>query len=140
MPFCHQLSTNDDLTLTGRNALDLPLHCARGTEHIRGKCHHIHLREQRLCLFGKPFNPRTDNSHTVRFPAGRTGLRDRPAIATLMTHQTFLKPVFHEACIAVLASNLLTAGATQGNRRIAAPIKKQKRLFSFCDPLSDCIL
>src|ERR1700747_2834835 len=83
----------------------------------------------------RPTTGPTANSHFLRRTM-RAGMRARHREAAVMADQALAKAVIHQPGVADGAGKAMAAGAAQRQRRVAAAVEEQQRLF----PPLDCVL
>ncbi len=133
----HKLRADDDVGAAAGNLGDLLLQGPGRSEKIRRQDRHPRIGEAFGHFLGQPFDPRSDRGKPPRSTAGRAGFGHRFRFAALMADKAFEEPVFDHARIAVIAADLVAAGAADRDGRVAAPVEEQERLFPALDPRAD---
>ena len=130
MPLGHQLGANDDIGLARSDGGNLRLERARTAKHIRAKRGNARMREKCGRLFAQPLDPGANSGQSPLDMAGGAGIGHGFGFAALVAQEAFQKPVLDHPRIAVIAADLVATGPAQRDRRIAAAIDEQKRLFA----------
>ena len=81
-------------------------------------------------FLGQSFDPRPAGHELARCRAFGTLGRYRLGVTAMMAHQLFAEPVLHQRGGAIGTIDAMSAGAAQGQRRIAAPIEEEQSLVA----------
>ena len=83
-------------------------------------------------LFGEPLDTRPDGDQAVDGTAGGTSTWPPFGVAAMVAEEDAAEAMFDQPGRAVRALETVAAGPAEGQRRVAAPVEKEKRLlFSF---------
>ena len=129
MPLGHKLRADDDVGPAACDLLDLGLQRAGRTEQVRRQDRNPRIGKPIRHLLGQPLHPRADGGKAPHGLTMRAGLGHGRAVAALVADKTFQEPMLDHARVALVASDLMAAGAADGDGRIAPAVQEQERLF-----------
>ena len=135
MSFRHELRTDDDVEGAGRNLLDLAPQTIGPAGKVGGERERARLGEQRRDFFREPLDARPAGHERIGGLAFRAYVRPPLDMAAMVADQRATETVLDQPGRAVRALEAMAAGPAQGERREAAPVEEQQRLFLARDGL-----
>src|SRR5205814_1105814 len=111
-----------DVEAAAGNFVELLSQPFRAAWKVRREDQSARVGKQFGSLFRQSFNARPARGQRVGRFALRTRLRALFEMAAIMTQQRAAKPMFDEPGRTIWTLETMSAGSTQGQRRIASPI------------------
>ncbi len=131
-----ELGADDQIEFAILHRLQFGPHPLRSARHVRGQHQQARLGEKLGGLLRKAFDPRATGDQRLLGPAGRAFVRSALDMAAMVADQGAARAMLDQPGRAVRALEAVAAGATQGQRRIAAPVEEKQRLFMAREILS----
>ena len=125
-----ELGADDHVVFAARRRVELraqPLDPAGevGRQHQRPR-----VREQRRDLFGEALDAGAAGGERVGLETLRADFRPRLVVAAMVADERLAETVLDQPGGAVRALEAMAAGAAEGQRRVAAAVEEQQRLFA----------
>jgi len=126
----HQLCPDNDIDRSRFHLVDEIGGLLRRPDRVRGDNRGPCLRKQHLDLVADPLDPGSAGHQTVLVAAFRAFFRDWHDMAAMVAGEPSGQAMFDHPGGTVGAVDPVTAGPAQGERRKAAPVEEQQRLFA----------
>ena len=132
-----ELRADDDVVGAARRLLQLMAQMLQPAGKIGGENQQPRLRKQRLRFLGEPLDAGSASGQAVGFLACRADVGALFDMAAMMADERAAKAMLDQPGRAIGALEAMAAGAAQSQRRIAAPVEEQQRLFAARQPFLD---
>ena len=136
MPLGDDLRADEDVGRAFGDALHRLFQRPGGAEEVRGQHGHPRRGEAFRHLLGQPLDAGADGGQLALDAAGGAGGGNGFRLAALMADKAFEETMLDHPRVAMIAADLLPAGAAKRDGGIAAPVQEQHRLF----PARECRL
>ena len=133
MSLRHQLRADDDVDAAFGDFVQLAAHGLDRGDEIARQHHGARIRKQRGRLFLQALDAGADRDQRFLGLAMRADVRPRHREAAMVTDQALAKSMIHQPGVADGAGKAMAAGAAQCQRRVAAAVEEQQRLFALLD-------
>ena len=117
--------------------LDARLQRGRAFGEVGGEDREAGVGPERRRLLGQPLDAGAERGHPALGLAGGAGVGDRLRRAALVADEALAEAVLDHAGVALVAADLVAAGAADGERRVAAAVEEEERLLAGGEALVD---